>query len=65
MKKKVFLILLFLMTSLFIFNNKVNAEYLVNNNKTTLKLETIKISDLLKQLKEDYLFDLEEEKQIT
>ena len=34
-------------------------EYLVNNNKTTLKLETIKISDLLKQLKEDYLFDLE------
>lgn len=34
-------------------------EYLVNNNKTTLKLETIKISDLLKQLNEDYLFDLE------
>lgn len=34
-------------------------EYLVNNNKNTLKLETIKISDILKQLNEDYLFDLE------
>lgn len=34
-------------------------EYLANNNTGTLKLETIKISDLLNQLNEDYLFDLE------
>ncbi len=53
------------------YNEKINSkaknmkdilnnfdEYLVNNTSQTLKLKSVKIGDLLSQIKEDYEFDL-------